>query len=386
MHNILYIINVGYQGGVEKFTHSLIRQHLANDQYRPILLFFSDGPFYRKIAEDYEYVFLIPFKVRMANPLSWLRLFFHLIGFITKHKIVLAHIAMPWAKLLCLPALIVTRTPFVWFQHGPIGGVLDKLASLFPFERLILYNSTFTKDEYHQESLLPINSSKEKIVNPIIEIPQLHDDNKAMIRSKFLDNPEQRLLICAGRICSWKGYEIAIHALANLRLEDPDEWLNSKLIIIGSAGRESDREYEFTLHELVKKMALGDSIMFLPFSNDLPELLHASDIFIHCSRKPEPFGLVVGEAMLAQTLVIGSNQGGIQEILIDGQTGFSFDSCADMDEAIESLCQKLRTAITLDNSERVSLARERVLNVYNSSKIASQIELYYLEITGKSLE
>ena len=62
----------------------------------------------------------------------------------------------------------------------------------------------------------------------------------------------------------------------------------------------------------------------LPFQDDPQRLYHWADIVIIPSKKPEPFGLVAIEAMSVGCLVIGSNAGGLKEIIKHGYDGLLF--------------------------------------------------------------
>ena len=66
---------------------------------------------------------------------------------------------------------------------------------------------------------------------------------------------------------------------------------------------------------------LRDKVRTLGFRQDVQDLLGLIDVFVHSSRK-EPFGLGVLEAAAAGKPVVAFNDGGIPEIVVDGQTGF----------------------------------------------------------------
>ena len=59
-------------------------------------------------------------------------------------------------------------------------------------------------------------------------------------------------------------------------------------------------------------------------SNDVSRILAVSDLFILPSEK-ESFGLVALEAMAAKVPVISSNAGGLSEVNINGETGYTSD-------------------------------------------------------------
>lgn len=106
-----------------------------------------------------------------------------------------------------------------------------------------------------------------------------------------------------------------LEALRELIEELPD----IKLTIVGSG------EDEFTLRKLTKKLNLEKNVLFMGEVSRLkiPGLLANSGILILPSRR-EGFGVVLIEAMAAGVPVIGSNTGGITDIIQDGYSGLKF--------------------------------------------------------------
>ena len=47
-------------------------------------------------------------------------------------------------------------------------------------------------------------------------------------------------------------------------------------------------------------------------------------VVVHASVAPEPFGMVVLEAMAQRKPVIGSRAGGVVEMVVEGKTGYTF--------------------------------------------------------------
>jgi glycosyltransferase involved in cell wall biosynthesis len=75
------------------------------------------------------------------------------------------------------------------------------------------------------------------------------------------------------------------------------------------------------VERVFREAGLSDRVRLLGYRADAPRLAAAYDIAVVPSIFPEPFGLVVIEAMAWAKPVIGSRVGGIPEIVIDGQTG-----------------------------------------------------------------
>jgi len=84
---------------------------------------------------------------------------------------------------------------------------------------------------------------------------------------------------------------------------------------------EGDAAYEVQLRTLARDLGIDDRVIFTGERADVPDLLAAADVAVHCSVDPEPFGLVILEAMAAGRAVIASNAGGPAEIIEAGNSG-----------------------------------------------------------------
>jgi glycosyltransferase involved in cell wall biosynthesis len=74
------------------------------------------------------------------------------------------------------------------------------------------------------------------------------------------------------------------------------------------------------LHELSRKLALGDNILFLGERNDVPKLMALADLFVLSSLQ-EGLSLTLLEAMASGLAVVATDVGGNRELVAPGQTG-----------------------------------------------------------------
>lgn len=94
-----------------------------------------------------------------------------------------------------------------------------------------------------------------------------------------------------------------------------EQEVKAKLLLIGDGP-------EMTIvSKLVDQYNLRDKVLFLGKQDSLEELYSISDLMLLLSEK-ESFGLVALEAMACGVPCIGTNIGGIPEVIINGETGY----------------------------------------------------------------
>lgn len=140
------------------------------------------------------------------------------------------------------------------------------------------------------------------------------------VRAELGIRNDQLMVLMVGNIREWKGQREVVAALRLL----PD-YIRSRLRVCFAGGTAAvDREYESFLHEDIDANDLTECVTFLGSRSDVPDLYAAADIALHASTSPEPFGLVVPEAMALNCAVIAAASGGPAEVITPG-TGFLCD-------------------------------------------------------------
>lgn len=121
-----------------------------------------------------------------------------------------------------------------------------------------------------------------------------------------------------GRINEFKGQHLLIEAMKILKAKE----LNIKAYIIGSPMSE---DYLQQLKQKVIDFNLEEQVLFVGFTKEPAKFMQACDVVLMTSKN-ETFGLVTIEAMRNGSCVIGSNSGGVLEIIDDEKTGLLFES------------------------------------------------------------
>ncbi len=120
-----------------------------------------------------------------------------------------------------------------------------------------------------------------------------------------------------GRLTPWKGQDVLLDALSR------PELLPCRAIVVGDAlYTQEDRQYAEMLSRRADAHPLTGRVQLLGHRDDVPALMKACDVIAHTSTRPEPFGRVIVEGMLAGTPVVATDAGGVREIVTQDRTGF----------------------------------------------------------------
>lgn len=321
---ILYISPNGYLGGAERFVCNAAQGHLQSGEIDFHILFFSDGDAAKLCRQMGATVEILPIKFKMRNLFLVFKVCNYIRSYILKHQFVVIHSTMPYAHILSFFSTLFLNIKRIWFQHGPVGGILDKIANLMKVD-LIYFNSLYLEKEHLKMPLSARNKSKHKMINYGILESSFDQNEVDKITEEYLVNCKY-LFLSAGRLCPWKGQLELIEAIHKIRSLHQDFLENVKFLIIGSYGRIEDKVYEDKVKSKIREYHLEENIFMLGHKNNIQDYYHACHVFLHTSTISEPFGLVVAESMKNNCLVIGSDSGGVRDILIDNKTGFTFPS------------------------------------------------------------
>ena len=136
------------------------------------------------------------------------------------------------------------------------------------------------------------------------------------IRKKF--NINDKFILFVGRLAEKKGLKYLIIAMQDVSKKFPD----TKLVIIGD-GSEKDN-----ITGLISRLGMDNNIILAGKINnrELPDYYAAADVFVGPSivtkkGDTEGLGIVFLEALTSGTCIIGSNVGGIPDIIKNNETG-----------------------------------------------------------------
>ncbi|HXW03949.1 MAG TPA: glycosyltransferase family 4 protein [Vicinamibacterales bacterium] len=120
----------------------------------------------------------------------------------------------------------------------------------------------------------------------------------------------------------WKGHDVFLRALAMLPPHLPVRgYLIGSPLYDTAGSQRSPTE----LQELVRQIGLAGRVGLTGYVA-APEAMRALDVMVHASTQPEPFGLVIAEAMACGRAVVTSGLGGASELIVPGQDALTHEA------------------------------------------------------------
>ena len=159
-----------------------------------------------------------------------------------------------------------------------------------------------------------------------------------------------------------------IHILQEVKKKIP-----TKLLLVGDGPERSPIE------NLCRELQLCNDVFFLGKQLELTSLLSIADVFLLPSET-ESFGLSVLEAMACEVPVVSTNVGGVPELVVAGETGFTSNV-----GTIEKMANNV--VLLLTNEERRKQfgknALKRAQNYFDYKMIVPKYETFYEKVLNQ---
>lgn len=169
------------------------------------------------------------------------------------------------------------------------------------------------------------------------------------------------VLISVGELSERKNQIVVLKALNRVKRSQPEIGNKLKYILVGKGSKEE--EYK----EFIRTYGLEENVQLLGFRLDIPELLHASDLFVFPSYQ-EGLPVALMEAMSSGVDVICSRIRGNTDLVSDGL----FDP-DDVDE-VERLIVESAGKGERDNRN------QEVMNNFTTDKVEEIMKAVYYEV------
>lgn len=208
-----------------------------------------------------------------------------------------------------------------------------------------------------------------KVIYNFINTEQYHRVSCAKIHHNIAPNGE-KVLIHISNFRQVKRVQDTIHILAEVLKTIP-----AKLLLIGDGPDRTECE------KLSRELGIAEHVKFLGKQSIVVDLLSCADVFLLPSQS-ESFGLSALEAMSCGVPVVGSNIGGIPEVVVHGETGYvaEFGDISRMARYVKDLLtNEKKWQIFSDNSRKVAV------NKFDSNLIIPQYEKLYYDLISSDI-
>ena len=343
---VLQVIpRLGY-GGAEIGCYDLA--HYLKEQKSSSFIATSGGELLKYIDKKKVKLFRLP--VHSKNPLLILINIFILTFIVLFYKINILHVRSRAPAWSCYYVSKITRCKLVTTFHGTYNfnnSIKKKDNAIMLQSDCVIAGSNFIFS--HIKEKYPEYISRIKkflVIFRGINTEYYDPDNiKEADRIKFLKklniDANKKIILMPGRLTEWKGQEIFIEALNDLKIKYG--YKNFVAILLGSdQGR---KIYKKKLIRLIERFRLNNDVIFLEHAPSMPVAYSVSSVIVSASIEPEAFGRISVEAQSMKKPIVASDIGGSRETIVDNKTGLLFNSSDH-----HSLSEKLDFIFRLDDT------------------------------------
>lgn len=225
---------------------------------------------------------------------------------------------------------------------------------------------TAVSDSLKQQTYELIDTTKpiETIYN-FVDMREYYKRDNAELKEGFGIAAHEKVIIHVSNFRKVKHVPDVVETFLKIRREVP-----AKLLLVGDGPEK---------HEVMKQARASDytdDILFLGRQDNLAELYSISDLKLLMSSK-EAFGLVLLEAMACSVPGIGTNIGGIPEVIVEGENGYIVE-LGDTEAAAQKAISLLQDDAKLASFSEA--ARKHAHEHFRAEKIVEQYEILYEKV------
>lgn len=281
------------------------------------------------------------------------------------HRIAVVHACDFYANIFALSGAALARVPLrigsrrdILIPHRSAGQHRLQAFS-YRFADRVVANSRAAADQLLREGVSP---------SAITVIPNGID---LRMYAPAQSRTPLRTVTTIANLRAEKGHDVLIRAAARVTREIPDAVFQ----LVG------DGPMRDALALQAERLGLSHAVRFLGHREDVPEVLHESDLFVLPSRT-EAFPNGVLEAMAAALPVVASNVGGIPELISNDQNGVLVP-VADEDALAAAIVSLMREP---DRANRLaSAARSTIEARYSFDEMVRAFEAVYADELSNTL-
>lgn len=278
------------------------------------------------------------------------------------------------AKKFKIPIAYTYHTNLDDYTYYVTKGILDKQAKKLLSKILKKYCSDV------DELIVPSVPTKERLQKIGVKkyfnvVPTGFDFSRfdniiepeklAEIKKTLQISDENKILLCLGRLAKEKSLDVII---SNFKaFLDRTKKFNYKLLIVG------DGPARKSLDKLVNKYHLTSNVIFVgkvPLER-VQYYYQLADVYLNASTT-ETQGLTYMEAMASNLIVLSKKANYLNDIIIDGVSGFYFESNKDFFDKLNIIMN-----LSKEEADKIRKVAKDKISIYSSEKFYENIMKVY---------
>jgi N-acetyl-alpha-D-glucosaminyl L-malate synthase BshA len=288
------------------------------------------------------------------------------------------HYAIPHSVSAMLARQMLARSgrrlPFVTTLHGTDITLVGADRAYLPITRYAIDESngvTAISDYLRRMTVETFATTRPiEVISNFVNCDIYVRDPEASetVRAQYAE-PGEAVLVHLSNFRPVKRIQDVIRIFAGVAREIP-----AKLLMVGDGPERSSAEW------LAKSLKISDRVHFLGKYDQVNHLLPAADLMLMPSEM-ESFGLAALEAMACEVPTIGTDVGGVPELIQNGVTGLLFP-VGDVDSMAEAAVGLLKDRARLKEMARAG--RQQAQRTYCASRVIPKYEEFYESILRNS--
>ena len=328
--------------------------------------------FHEVSVSNYPLFEFPPYSLSLASRMSEVAEYYDL-------DLLHVHYAIPHSVSALLARQMLGRSgrrlPFVTTLHGTDITLVGADRAYLPITRYAIDESdgvTSISDYLRQQTIETFSTTRPiEVITNFVNCDIYVRDAEASrnVRALYAE-PGEAVLVHLSNFRPVKRISDVIQTFARVSREVP-----ARLLMVGDGPERSSAEW------LAKSLKICDRVHFLGKHDHVNELLPAADLMLMPSEM-ESFGLAALEAMACEVPTIGTNVGGVPELIQNGITGLLFP-VGDVDAMAQAAIELLQDRERLNTIAKAGRAEAQ--QRYCASKVIPKYEEFYASILRGSV-
>ena len=271
-----------------------------------------------------------------------------------------AHYAIPHASAAYTAKQIVKQktgrsVPVITTLHGTDITLVGRDKTYEPVVTFSINESdsiTAVSENLKEETYKHFDIKKEiEVIHNFVDVQRYNKKPVDAFRQVIAPNNE-KIIIHASNFRKIKRIDNVMEIFKNIHAALP-----SKLLMVGDGPERPLAE------DLTRQYGLDADVRFLGKQEQMEEILAVSDVFLLPSEY-ESFGLAALEAMAASTVVISTDAGGLNEININGETGYT-SPIGDVESMSKNAIALLKDEAKLKTFKHNALKEAKLFDIHH---------------------